>query len=253
MSIQIKEVIKPDINELIKDDFYIFIKENPLLSDEEYGKFVYDYYFQNLEKCKSIYLPYLARDIRTTLKKHLPINIRISINHDSFKKAKVSISNQWKTFFIFPTTSCNELFELVKKEFNLQSIRFYIKNNYNDSEVLNNSTCLYQLNSYNVIVNTEYVFTIFYGVFVNKSTKNDYDPNIKTIKISEDFCIDTNDKNAEYKVDFPPDHNGWLDVVFDIKKTSSSSNNANDDITIFLQLNEEDSSFLLKGNSVELQ
>ena len=57
----------------------------------------------------------------------------------------------------------------------------------------------------------------------------------KTIKISNDFIIKSNSKNADYTVEFDPNHKGWLDVEFDIKNHSKSIKES--DITLLFLTN----------------
>lgn len=239
-----KEKIIESNKKMKIDEIITFIKENPLLSDEEYGKYVYDYYFKNKQKCESVYFSNLIRKIRKTSYKYLPQEINVQIDHKSFSISGITNSYQSKDYFMFTTTTCHELYELVKKEFNLESIPFHIK--YHHKELLNDLTALYQIYSND--------FTVFYGDFIG-TTKSIFDSldNPKIIQIAEDFYIKTNNQNAEYNVTYPQEHDGWFDVVFDIKNANEESEGINDNFLINSKLTENEISYLLEGNAVDLE
>lgn len=236
------------------DQLYSFLNQNPIASDIEYSQFYHNLYLEKIKTIDSNIELYVNKSltIRKVLDEYKPKKYTIQINEKSFNFERIKLHINSIDFILNSSFTCHDFFELVKKSFNLVDIPFHIiRKKLNklkktiEVEVFDDDVELNLLKTNN--------FVIYYGSH-NYSTKNYIESMIvkKTIKISNDFIIKSNSKNADYTVEFDPNHNGWLDVEFDIKNHSKSIKES--DITLlFLTINDSESEFLNKGNIIEHQ
>ena len=69
----------------------------------------------------------------------------------------------------------------------------------------------------------------------------------KTIKITDDFVIKTNSKDADFVVNFSRNKNKWLGVEFNIENKSKKIDES-DYTLVYLTMTADEVSFLQEGN-----
>lgn len=225
---------------------YDFLNENPTATSNEYGTFYSELYKKNyspgdyrISKCFDC-----ITKIREVPFEFRPHEFIVRIGAESF----IGLNIQPNSFYfrLTKTTTTHDLYELTKKALNLGNVPFYLVRFTVDGqgrptqvEIFDDDSFIYELNSNE--------FVALYGS-IHHSTKSFIESMItkKRIKISDDFIIETNSKNNDFLVEFPSNHNGWLDVPFDIK---NKNENEKTEALIHLKLSANDISYLQEGNS----
>ncbi|KAK8871675.1 hypothetical protein M9Y10_007413 [Tritrichomonas musculus] len=167
----------------------------------------------------------------------------IDIDKESFESVKYNIQLEQIRIKIVIRTTCHQFLEMVRNKFKINDISFYLtfNNHLNEVHVLDDDNPICALNTHN--------FIIHYGEVIH-STKTFIESliNARRINFGDGFSLQTNSSNANYDVEFPPDHDGWLDVPFNI--TNNSTTSSTDKALISLEMSEKEASFLQKGNTV---
>ncbi|KAK8899122.1 hypothetical protein M9Y10_001423 [Tritrichomonas musculus] len=225
-----------------------FLYDNPTSSDQEYGMFLSKLIAKNAKSENQYYskLIYSLTQLRPISEEYLPKEYYVKVDKRSFNQSEINILSDEQVLIIPKGTTCKELYDMVKELFDIKDIPYYITRYSNNTEVeiFKDDNDITQLSAYSL--------TIHYGIIVY-STKNAIESLViqKTINIADDFIIKASSKNADYHVTFPPDHDGWFDVPFEITNNSPTSDT--DEALIYLKMNASNISYLQEGNAIKHQ
>lgn len=238
----------------IEEQLYAYLNENPIASDKEYGIFysqLYNQYFKKYQNSLVSNSFQYAVEVRYVDLEYQIEKFNIVIDKELFEFAGVKIDNSSLDIDLPFNTTCHQLYELVRDQFNIKDIPFYItkyaknKSIFSQVEVFEDDINISKLKSKSFRVN--------YGLMNKISTRTFLQSMVvrKIIMIDKDFTIRTSSKESIFNVDYDKNHHGWFNVVFNITTPDPKKSFGQDGgVLIYLKLNDEEISYLKEGNAL---
>ena len=245
-----------DITDSISKEIFSFLNQNPIASDQEYGEFYSNLYkkYSDSSNYKMIgkYFSFILH-IRKVPPEYRVSSFNIIIDEKSFKDAKVELDAKSKKMELTSGTTCHELYELVKKVYNLNNIPFHITTTNYDKE---KNDYIVDIFDDNVPISKlkKSIFKVHYSVPKGKKSTATFLQSMivaKEIKIADDFYIRTSSKEAIFNVKYQDNHDGWFNVPFTIETPNPEQSFGQvGGVLIYLKLSSKEMNYLKEGNTI---
>lgn len=238
-------ILKEEKINSISRKLYEYLNENPIASDQEYGQF----YLALLEKNAELF-----NDSFELIRK---VNIEYQLKSFTIDfKIKIQSGKIVSNLNLPLKMTCHELYDYVKKKFNLEGIEFYIERQiHNKNSGQTNYVPIFQSRVPIYKLKTDF-FRVFYFNGTERSTKSFLESLIveKEVQIADDFLIQSSSKEANFVVEYQNNHDGWFDVEFDITSPNPEVSFGEEcGVLVFLKLNENERAIANEGYIIVLQ